>query len=72
MNENEEIILESLHEFGEQDREDLEKTTKLPRSTIFDACDRLILKDKIIKYSQKRSSPKSKAHGRLRTIYNVV
>ena len=47
-------------------RNELVKKTKIPRTTIFDSTVRLILQNKIYKFSEKRNKP-----GRPKIYYSV-
>ena len=56
-NETDNIVLSILKNQGPKTRAELVTLTKIPRSTLYDSLLRLILKDKVIKYSEKPDGP---------------
>lgn len=60
-------VLIAVAEFGPIIRSDLVKVTNIPRSTIYDALVRLMLKGLVKNYPEKRRAP-----GRPKIYYEVV
>ena len=58
-NETDEIVLNILQKNGPKTRQELVNITSIPRSTLYDSLLRLILKEKVIKYSEKPDGPGS-------------
>ena len=56
-NDTDNIVLDVLGKQGPKTRAELVTITKIPRSTLYDSLLRLILKDKVIKYSEKPDGP---------------
>lgn len=56
-NETDNIVLSILKNQGPKTRAELVTLTKIPRSTLYDSLLRLILKDRVIKYSEKPDGP---------------
>ena len=56
-NETDSIVLSVLAKQGPKTRAELVTITKIPRSTLYDSLLRLILKEKVIKYSEKPDGP---------------
>lgn len=56
-NNTDNIVLNILKKNGPKTRAELVSITKIPRSTLYDSLLRLILKDKVIKYSEKPDGP---------------
>jgi hypothetical protein len=52
-----EIVLGILRKQGPKTRAELVTLTSIPRSTLYDSLLRLILKEKVIKYSEKPDGP---------------
>ena len=66
-NETDRIVLGALSEIQPSTRMELCKKTGIPRTTIYDALDRLILKKVVIKYSTPRRSK-----GRPKVFYQIA
>ena len=56
-NETDDIVLTILQKQGPKTRAELVSITSIPRSTLYDSLLRLILKEKVIKYSEKPDGP---------------
>jgi len=65
-NETDQIVLGALSEIQPSTRMDLCKKTGIPRTTIYDALNRLMLKKVVIKYSTPR-----KSKGRPKVFYKL-
>ncbi|MFX1285363.1 MAG: helix-turn-helix domain-containing protein [Promethearchaeota archaeon] len=65
-NETDRIILGALSEIQPSTRMDLCKKTGIPRTTIYDALNRLMLKKVVVKYSTPR-----KSKGRPKVFYKL-
>ena len=57
VNSTDEKVLSVLKKLGPKTRSELVLLTSIPRSTLYDSLLRLILKDKVIKYSEKPEGP---------------
>ena len=66
-NETDRIVLGALSEIQPTTRTELCKKTGIPRTTIYDALDRLILKKIVIKFSTPR-----KTKGRPKVFYRIA
>ncbi|MFX1514895.1 MAG: helix-turn-helix domain-containing protein [Promethearchaeota archaeon] len=66
-NETDRIILGALSEIQPTTRTELCKKTGIPRTTIYDALNRLILKKVVIKFSTPR-----KTKGRPKVFYRIA
>ena len=56
-NETDDIVLSILQKQGPKTRAELVSITNIPRSTLYDSLLRLILKEKVLKYSEKPDGP---------------
>lgn len=56
-NETDDIVLNILQKQGPKTRQELVIITSIPRSTLYDSLLRLILKEKVLKYSEKPDGP---------------
>ena len=56
-NETDDVVLGILQKQGPKTRAELVSITNIPRSTLYDSLLRLILKEKVIKYSEKPDGP---------------
>lgn len=56
-NKTDETILHILKSTGDMTRNDLVEATGIPRSTLYDALLRLMLKGKVTKYSERINGP---------------
>ena len=56
-NETDDVVLSILQKQGPKTRAELVTITNIPRSTLYDSLLRLILKEKVIKYSEKPDGP---------------
>ena len=65
-NKTDQLVLGALSEIQPSTRMDLCKKTGIPRTTIYDALSRLILKKVVIKYSTP-----SKSKGRPKVFYRI-
>ncbi|MFW9906656.1 MAG: helix-turn-helix domain-containing protein [Candidatus Thorarchaeota archaeon] len=66
-NETDRIVLNALSEIQPTTRTELCKKTGIPRTTIYDALNRLILKKVVIKFSTPR-----KTKGRPKVFYRIA
>lgn len=66
-NETDRIVMGALSEIQPTTRMELCKKTGIPRTTIYDALNRLILKKVVIKYSNPR-----KTKGRPKVFYRIA
>lgn len=64
-NENDRTVWDCLKEHAPITRPDIVKITEIPRSTAYDALDRLIVKGLVRKYNEKRNTP-----GRPKVLYD--
>lgn len=62
-----EYLLEVLKDQGPITREELSTHTGIPRTTLYDTLDKLILKDKVYKFTQP-----TKKRGRPRVYYEIA
>ena len=56
-NETDDTVLNILQKQGPKTRAELVSITNIPRSTLYDSLLRLILKEKVLKYSEKPDGP---------------